>query len=308
VVEVPTPGSFEEVMMNWNTTAAVNPSPANGMMNSTPSETANDSERHDNNNNSTESALGKEPYHDHANPRITPEDCVISMPDPWATPLGDIEYGTDRLLQFANSNSVNVNSTSGYCNTQEPTPPGSCDIQVSDKLQSEHNCIQICTRLISSFENYISTELRAFDVILFVCKRALEEINHLIYQQPASLSFRCRSLLAVAMYQIIILLESDRLNIGLNEDSDMSERSSRSVLQSSQSTFGFGLFEEDLEEQRSYQSQMMLRELGRYSEVLGKISRMPSPGGCQPEFKELEDRTRRLYQLAKGGKYSWPSR
>ena len=154
----------------------------------------------------------------------------------------------------------------------------------------DSQCILACTQIIANLENYIITDLKALDIILGIIKKAVDTLNKLINVQQDSRSFRCQALFGVIMYQIIELLEAgcagflvEHTNGATQGLDKLDSIGTGGYLPS----LGFGTFQIDAEDQRSWRAQIVLKELRQSSEILQKIVSLARIG----HLRELQEQT-----------------
>ena len=138
----------------------------------------------------------------------------------------------------------------------------------------DSQCILACTQIIINLENYIITDLKALDIILGIIKKAIDTLHKLINLQQDSRSFRIQALFGVIMYQIIELLETGCA--GFLVEHTKAATQGLDKLDSIDvggylPGLGFGTFQIDAEDKRSWRAQIVLKALRQSSEILQKI-------------------------------------
>lgn len=170
-----------------------------------------------------------------------------------------------------------------HANASAPTPvPPSPVSQTSSAPPSipsprlDSQSVLACTQIISNLENYILADLKPLDLILGIIKQTVGSLTDLVHLQQATHNFRCISLFSVVMYQIIELFEAGCgpfLHEGREDDSRrLPAPTNLAIPQCSiGSGLGFGAFEVQAEEQRSWRAHIVVKELRQCVELLRKV-------------------------------------
>ncbi|POS75436.1 hypothetical protein DHEL01_v206178 [Diaporthe helianthi] len=180
------------------------------------------------------------------------------------------------------------------------------------KLDSK--CVLACANILATLENYLLSDLRTLDLVLAAVRKASDDLKQLVRLQQESRCDRCIILFTAIMFQIIDLLEAGTTPLP-DEDSDDAEmllagllpgggRGGGGILAGVQTSFvpslGFGAFSLTSEEQRSWRSQIVLREYRHVGEILSGVTELAKlgPRGASTAPEMVEHRTGCLKNLA----------
>ena len=164
--------------------------------------------------------------------------------------------------------------------------------------------LQLCS-IIEGLENYISSELKALDLILNVVKYAVTQLTEIFHHQQ-SLSIRTMPLLTTIMYQILELLEAGCKEFFSNVNHLLSRSPGRATTEKDLG-FAFGIFKPQAQEQTDWKARMVLRDLHQCSELLQKITAVSvavarqenqsRPAAAGPDcYSDLRDKLQKLTQ------------
>jgi hypothetical protein len=169
------------------------------------------------------------------------------------------------------------------------TVPQSEPVLTSSKLDSK--CFLACTQILITLENYIMSELKALDLILVVVRKACDELRRLIQYQQQSRCDRCLFLFVATMHQVVELLDAGTRFMDGTEDThhDVLGASNAGFMPS----FGFGGLSVSAEEQRSWKTHLIRREVQHVEEAfkcLVALSKLgPSCAPTDPESMEQRE-------------------
>ena len=167
--------------------------------------------------------------------------------------------------------------------------PQSEPVLTSSKLDSK--CFLACTQILITLENYIMSELKALDLILVVVRKACDELRRLIQYQQQSRCDRCLFLFVATMHQVVELLDAGTRFMDGTEDThhDVLGASNAGFMPS----FGFGGLSVSAEEQRSWKTHLIRREVQHVEEAfkcLVALSKLgPSCAPTDPESMEQRE-------------------
>lgn len=130
-------------------------------------------------------------------------------------------------------------------------------------------CVLQSCRLISDLENYIAADVKAFQILLDIVRKAIRGLTELIGQQKESRNLRCIMLFSTLCYQIVELLE-------MCHDTVSGPTYQSSLIR----TVGLGIpgFGDDDEEQTAWQAQRILKETHQGCEMVRKLRLLAGVG------------------------------
>lgn len=152
-----------------------------------------------------------------------------------------------------------------------PSPQVLMSLGLRPRNEVDSQCSLECCQIISDLENYIMAELKAFNIILGIVKKALAKLTHLMGLQQSARNLRCMLLFTTMMYQILELLEQCLSTV----TAEKTRQQSRSLTEGPPG-LGFGDFSIDAEEQSAIRIQTVVREIHQATEVLGKLKTLAS--------------------------------
>ena len=159
--------------------------------------------------------------------------------------------------------------------------------QAARQAEAESHCVFNLTQMIANLQRYIFMELKALEIILGVTKRCVTQLRKLLGLQQAPVNFRCIALFSIAMDQIISLFEAGCSTFNNNSGPFGEAHGPMGRLNgvSSLPSIGFGTFQLDEEEQKTWQKQIVTKELQISLELLHRIEAI-SPGGPALDSRE----------------------
>ena len=161
-----------------------------------------------------------------------------------------------------------------------PTPLPRSDV--------ESRCILACTSIITSLENYIIADLKALDIVLDIAKKTGDRLEELMRHQQDLRTHCCIALFSVILHQVVCLLENGCSTLTKSQDQRCNNAADRfDAVGSSKPLFGFGTFQMDPEEQRAWQSQVVVRELQHIERVLQQMNNLSREGDGQARPREF---------------------
>lgn len=167
--------------------------------------------------------------------------------------------------------------------------------------KAESHCILACAQIIAQLERYLFDELTTLDIVLDIVKRYLGTLEGLLSVQSAWSNDSCKALFSVIMRQIVSLLENGCKNF----QKEKSPLSSANKLLPIFFPFGLSAFEGETDEQRSWHSQIILKEMCRSLDVVQKIAALGGDSvknSSSSWERELEKRITTLCCLLKNEK------
>ncbi|KAF2204310.1 hypothetical protein GQ43DRAFT_460840 [Delitschia confertaspora ATCC 74209] len=164
------------------------------------------------------------------------------------------------------------------------------DQQQKNAIDSE--CVVECCQMISDLESYIVADLRAFKIILGIVREGFAKLQELIGFQQTSRNLRCMMLFATIMYQIHHLLESCHARLASEGEDGLPTSAASRSLGLRKSGLGLGKFCIDAEEQSTWRSEIILKEVHQGVEVLRMIKALAGvgPDGFNPETPQEKAR------------------
>lgn len=148
-----------------------------------------------------------------------------------------------------------------------PAQQGKVSGQELSKLDSR--CVLACTRILMTLENYLLSDLRALDLILATVGKAVDDVKKLVDLQQRSRCERCITLFTAVMLQVVALLEAG-FNTASQELDNFDDILAEPQLGLG-STLCLGAFLPNSEEQRTWRSRIVTKEVQHVREVLSSI-------------------------------------
>ncbi|KAI1173515.1 hypothetical protein F4777DRAFT_446238 [Nemania sp. FL0916] len=140
--------------------------------------------------------------------------------------------------------------------------------------EDDSRCCLECCQIIYDLENYIVSELKAFNIILGIIRQTYEKLNELVESQRDSLNPRCSTLFSTILYQILELMAMC-LSIA---DSERGEENGRPSIGISMG-LGLGYSSIDADEQSKLGVRIIAKEARRATELLHKLRSLSPRSG-----------------------------
>ncbi|KAF1998242.1 hypothetical protein P154DRAFT_604180 [Amniculicola lignicola CBS 123094] len=197
--------------------------------------------------------------------------------------LPEMDFDIDDLLRYPNEQSQYDSSPTALPVNEEQ------DGRRRAELDSQ--CVLVCCQIASELESYMVADIKSLRIVLGIVRKGVERLNDAVGLQQGSRNFRCMAMFGVILYQIIELLES---GCACFLDKTANRKDSFAVqIQGMLPGIALGGFGMDPEEQSSWRSHIVLKEIQQTSEVLNRIKKLmavgesgASKGPSTPEERE----------------------
>lgn len=184
--------------------------------------------------------------------------------------------------QGAMSVSQNTPPTSAIPFTPPSLPSYPPDREEAHSPGQGSTTVLNCCDMASQLEKYLLADLKPLDIILETYRRTILQLEEMTHELRETFHARALMMLIIIMTQIVELIR-----VGCDEllhGAGVSDRRN-SRRQSSNLNFGFGALQPDLNEQRSWRAQIVIKELQRGRRLLDQLSTLGSSCKGQSDGK-----------------------
>ncbi|ORY14668.1 hypothetical protein BCR34DRAFT_585638 [Clohesyomyces aquaticus] len=203
--------------------------------------------------------------------------------------MPEMEFDIDDLLRYPLEHA--------HYDVTPTATPAIVEQDARRRAELDSQCVLVCCQIASELESYMVADIKSLRIVLEIVRKGVKRLNDAVGLQQGSRNFRCMAMFGVIMYQIIELLES---GCACFLDTTSGRKDSITVqIQGMLPGLALGGFGMDPEEQSSWRSHIVLKEIQHTSEVLQRIKRLMAVGesGQEQASSTPEDRERCFVDL-----------